>query len=153
MNVHAAEGILGGGEKVEKTDSVTIEWLYSPPDFFFKEVRIEGNDYRLVCDRGKCVASMEARFYDRNLSVRDELHQQLEGRFLGAQLINRILYTLSQSNITRISFDGRRHFTLAAEPGGYLLLGVNVGFKHMDAAGNVLFDSEEQKRTKISRSF
>lgn len=134
------------GDGLETPESITIEWSYKPPNYFEESVTLVGDSYRLIIDDGKAIATVDARFYDSHPSVQDELTLQLEDRFLGAQLINRVSYELSRPVVIRHYLYGRRNISLSAEA-EVLSVTADVRFDvvHKDAAGTILSDSRQDR--------
>jgi hypothetical protein len=94
---------------------VVFEWTFFPPDFFEEPIEIVRDDYTLTIANGKAEARMDSTTYEANPSIRQTLHEGLNDRFLGFQLVNHRAYKLSRSAMTRMHPDGRRDLCLAAE--------------------------------------
>jgi hypothetical protein len=80
--------------------------------------------------------------------MRQDLHDALNGRFLGVQLLTHKAYDLSRPTMTRVHPDGRRDIYVEAEPGRIVLSGVAPDIRVIDKDGNIALDS---KRDRIEK--
>jgi hypothetical protein len=131
----------------------TVEWLYTPPDFFEEVFEHNGINYALQIQNGRAVATLSdvAIAEVKNLSrvIRDELEQI----FLAAQLVTRRPYELSRNSARRTSSDGGVELSFSADAVMQLFTG-QVDLKLCDAAGNVITDTrkariEEQRKRAV----
>ena len=90
-------------------EKVTLEWRFTPENFF--EVLFEHKVERCTFDikDGKVIADVSAIEEKEYTSIHDELN----GFFLGAQLIGHQRYTLSNFDIIRACPDGSRSIALS----------------------------------------
>ena len=72
-----------------------IEWTFSPPDYFEQSISIERDDYEMWIERGKVEARVKEEHYDDEHQMRDQLHEFLNDRLLGVQLLIHQPYELS----------------------------------------------------------
>jgi hypothetical protein len=83
--------------------------------------------------------------------MRQTLHEALNDRFLGVQLLSHRAYELSRSTMTRVHSDGRKDVFLEAEPARIVVTGHPVDFQIRDKDGNIVADSKldrvEKKRS------
>jgi hypothetical protein len=93
-----------------------LEWKFLPPDYFESPIEIRQDDYTMIIADGKIEAKIDSAVYESNPSMRYELHDELNSRFLGAQLLNDKEYELSRSAKTRLHPDGRKDIFLEVEP-------------------------------------
>ena len=77
-----------------------------------------------------------------------DLHDAVNGRFLGVQLLTHKAYNLSRSTMTRLHPDGRRDISVEAEPGHVVVSGFAPDIRVIDKDGNVVHDS---KRDRIEK--
>ena len=68
-------------------DLVLLEWSFTPKDFFEDEIQIVRDDYGMIIKDGKVEARISPQIYDKEHKMRDSLHQSLNARFLGVQLL------------------------------------------------------------------
>ncbi len=127
---------------------VVLEWNFSPPDYFEEALEISRQDYTMTIADGKVQAKIDSAIYEANLSMRQALHDALNDRFLGVQLLTHRAYELSSSTMTRVHPDGHRDIFMEAEPGRIVISGNAVDFQVIDKDGNVISDS---KRDRIEK--
>jgi hypothetical protein len=80
--------------------------------------------------------------------MRQALHDAVNGRFLGVQLLTHKAYNLSRSTMTRLHPDGRRDISVEAEPSHVVVSGFAPDIRVIDKDGNVVHDS---KRDRIEK--
>jgi hypothetical protein len=95
---------------------VVLEWKFSPPDYFESPIEISWADYTMKIANGKAEAKINSATYEANSAMRDTLHNELNDRFLAAQLLNQKKYDLSRPAVTRIHPNGRRDLFMEVEP-------------------------------------
>lgn len=127
---------------------VIVDWHFSPPDFFEERITISRNDYTMVIENGKAEARTTATTYDANASMRNELHEALNDRFLGVQLLSHTPYELSKPTVTKLHPDGHKDFFLEVEGAQLKLTGGIVDFQVTDQHGNVVSDSRRERIEK-----
>lgn len=127
---------------------VILDWHFSPPDFFEETITISRNDYTMVIENGKVEARTTAAAYDANVSMRNELHEALNDRFLGVQLLSHMPYELSKPRGTKLHPDGRKDFFIELEGAQLKLTGGTVDFQVTDKHGNVVSDSRKDRIEK-----
>jgi hypothetical protein len=131
--------------------TVILEWTFAPRNYFEEPVEVRRSDYVMSIAEGKAEARTDAEIFDRDPSIRQVLHDGLNNRFLGAQLLTHQPYTLSKSSMVRVDPDGKRNIFLEVESVACV---VSVGTPDLivtDKAGNVVMDTRrdriEKKRT------
>ena len=127
---------------------VVFEWNFSPPDYFEVPIEIVRDDYTLTIANGKAEARLDSAAYEADPLIRQTLHEGLNDRFLGVQLLTHRAYELSRSTMTRVHPDGRKDFFLEAEPARIVITGHPVDFQVRDKDGNIIADS---KRDRIEK--
>ncbi|SBT08345.1 putative ferric uptake regulation protein [Candidatus Propionivibrio aalborgensis] len=128
--------------------TVLLEWNFTPPDYFEEAIAILRHDYAMNIADGKVEAKIESSIFTSNSSIRQALHDSLNDRFLGVQLLTHRPYELSKSTITRVHPDGRREMSIELESACFVISGGSVDFQVTDKDGNVIADS---KRDRIER--
>ena len=129
-------------------DVVVLEWTFSPSDYFEEAIVIERDTYTMTIDNGTVEARIDPAAYDQEHKMRDELHDALNDRFLGVQLLTHRAYELSKASMYRLHPDGRRDVTLFAEPG---VVTASVGTPDIvvkDKDGNIVSDSRTDRIEK-----
>ena len=84
---------------------VLLEWNFTPPNYFEEAIEMLRHDYAMNIAEGKVVAKIESSVFDSNPSIRQVLHDSLNDRFLGVQLLTYQPYELSKSTIVRVHPD------------------------------------------------
>lgn len=125
-----------------------VDWHFSPPDFFEETITISRNDYTMVIENGKVEARTTAAAYDANASMRNELHEALDDRFLGVQLLSHMPYKLSKPRVTKLHPDGHKDFFMELEGTQLKLTGGTVDFQVTDRHGSVVSDSRRERIEK-----
>lgn len=129
-------------------DSVVLEWTFSPSDYFEEIIRVERENYTMVISEGKVEARINPMIYDTEHNMRDELHQILNDRFLGVQLLTHKPYQLSKSSMHRLHPDGRREITVFVESAVSVSMAGSVDLVVKDKDGNVINDSRRDRIEK-----
>src|SRR5262245_18698593 len=124
---------------------VVFEWSFSPPDYFEVPIEIVRDDYRLTIVAGKAEARLDSAVYEANPSIRQALHEGLNDRFLGVQLLTHRAYELSRSTMTRGHPDGRKDVFLEVEPARVVLTGHPIDVQIRDKDGNIIADSKRDR--------
>jgi hypothetical protein len=122
-------------------ERVTLEWTFTPEDFF--EVPYEHKGERCIFDikNGKVIADVSALAATEYTNVHDELN----GLFLGAQLIEHGSYTLSDFVTVHTRSDGTRNIAVTARLGLVVAVSGKTDFTITDAQGNVKHDSRAER--------
>jgi hypothetical protein len=124
---------------------VVLEWNFLPPDYFEEPIEISRHDYTMIIADGNVKAKIDSPVYEADPSMRQRLHDALNDRFLGGQLLSHRAYQLSKPTMTRLHPDGRKDFFIEPEPGRYKISGSPVDFRVTDRHGNVISDSREDR--------
>ena len=127
-------------------DVVFLEWNFTPKDYFEDEMRIVREDYEMIIMEGKVEVRINPKFHNDVHKMRDDLHQRLNARFLGVQLLTHKPYDLSKSTICRLDPDGRKHFKIFIED--CIKLEDNLDLVHKDKNGIVIYDSRRDRIEK-----
>jgi hypothetical protein len=120
---------------------VVLEWNFSPSDYFEEPIEISRDDYTMIIADGNVQAKIDSLVYEADPSMRQRLHDALNDRFLGVQLLSHRAYQISKPKMTRVHPDGRRDFFLEPETGRFDYFGNAVDFRVTDRHGNVISDS------------
>ena len=68
---------------------VILEWTFSPPGYFEEPVHMTREAYGMTIADGKVEARVDSSVFDTDSSIRQSLHEALNDRFLGVQLLLR----------------------------------------------------------------
>lgn len=129
--------------------TVSLRWTFTPPEYFEQTFEVEHSDYRMTIGSGTVEASIDAKTYQATADIRKTVHEELNARFLSAQVRNHRLYQLSSALVVREG--GRREFTLDAASGKYLMVAMQGRLDVLaidDATGKVIVDT---KRDRIEK--
>jgi len=129
-------------------DIVVLEWTFSPPDYFEELIRIEHEGYTIVIENGKVEAHINPAVYDEEHKMRDALHDAVNDRFLGVQLLTHKPYNLSKASMYRLHPDGHRDITIFGESIASATAFGTIDLVVKDRDGNILSDSRRDRIEK-----
>ena len=129
-------------------DTVYLEWTYKPEDYFESDITIHADGYILEITQGKAVAKMAPEYYFSRENARDQLHQSLESRFLGIQVLTHKPYELSKASMHRIRPNGQRDVTVFPEGCVSTCSVGTIDLIVRDKEGNVVSDSKAERIEK-----
>lgn len=124
----------------------TLEWTFTPVDYFDREFRIDGPDYCAWFALGKVTATVDQEVYEHfNPDVRVELEKAIRSRFDGAQLVSRRPYKLDGPARFLLHPDGRRDVFIEVGAGVVTLTGGSVDVRITDPTGAVVHDTKAER--------
>lgn len=129
-------------------DIIVLEWKFSPPDYFEEVIHIDRQNYSIIIENGRIEARIDPTAYDHEHKMRDQLHEALNDRFLGAQLLTHKQYELSKASLYRLHPDGRKDVTMFAKSAVLTLTTGTVDFKVKDKDGNIVSDTRRDRIEK-----
>jgi hypothetical protein len=138
-------------DTIDPITIVTLEWSYTPTDFFEVEKTIEGNGYVLVIGDGKAKANIQPDVYDQNPAIIDRIEQELLTRFRAEQLIENRSFQLSgKSNVTLQTKGGGKiiRMKMAARA---ITLTRDIDIIVQDADGNIITDTKQERINQKQR--
>ncbi len=97
-------------------DTVVLEWVFSPADYFDQELEIPQNGYVLRIANGKVAVEVASSAYDKDPNYRKVLHKKVNRIFLVAQVLSHRSYTLSEPSMGRHDSEGRPGLFITPEP-------------------------------------
>jgi hypothetical protein len=127
---------------------MVLEWKFSPPDYFEEPIEFSRQDYTMTIADGKAEAKIDSVLFEGDPSMRQRVHDDLNGRFLAVQVLTHRDYKLSKSTKTRVHPDGRRDTFVEPEPASVVYFGGRIDIRVTDKDGKVISDS---KRDRIER--
>ena len=127
---------------------VILEWTFSPPDYFEEAVHVESEGYTITIDNGNVEARIDSAIYDPEHKLRDVLHDAVNDRFLGVQLLTHKPYNLSKASMYRLDAEGRKHITVFPESIVSIMTFGTVDLVVKDRDGNILSDSRRDRIEK-----
>ena len=134
--------------QIEPSDIIVLEWSFSPPDYFEDSIHIERDDYKMIIESGRVEAKIRPNVFENNATMKDDLTDSLNDRFLGVQPLTHEAYQLSKASMYRLHPDGRRDITVFAEPGIITVTGSTAEIIRTDKDGNVTVDSRRNRIKK-----
>ncbi len=120
---------------------LTLEWSYTPADFFEAPVDYTAPNYAVHIENGRAIATFGS---DQPDSVFPIAHNELEARFLGAQTVRNRPFQLSNYSSTRKRPDGTSHISVSMSETVHATIGA-VDIVIRDAAGNVTSDTKADR--------
>ncbi|HDH04928.1 MAG TPA: hypothetical protein ENH01_04345 [Nitrospirae bacterium] len=129
-------------------DIVILEWKFSPIDYFEENICIKRDAYIITITSGTIEAQIRPEIYDNDKSILDRLHNALNDRFIGVQMLSHKPYELSKASMYRLHPDGRKDITIFAEPCVIKMTIGEVDFIVKDKDKNVISDSKKKRIQK-----
>lgn len=133
---------------INMEDIVILEWAFSPPNYFEEPIHIIRDQYHMIIDNGKVEARIKPEVYNNDPELRDKLHNSLNDRFLGTQLVSHADYKLSDSTMHLLHPDGRKDTTIFATGGFCISGGGQFDTIVKDEKGNIIKDSKRERIDK-----
>ena len=130
------------------TKTVILEWDFSPPNYFEEHIEISRENYVMSIDTGKVTATIDYAIFNENPSLREELQESLNNRFLGVQVISHAPYELSNSKMIHIDADGHKHIFLELSTAVLKMTAGNIDLQLKDKDGNIISDSKQDRVEK-----
>lgn len=126
-----------------------LDWAFTPTDMFEEQVTFDVGECSFVLNTGSAQARLSAEGVaeDQIGTLRGELHEALDARFLAAQVLGHRQYLLSKPSMVREHDDGRRDGYMFPEPASLKFTCAKVDFITTDADGNV----QDSKRNRIAQ--
>lgn len=118
------------------------------PNYFEETIEISRQDYTMAIEAGKVTAEIDFATFNENPSIRNKLHEVLNNRFLGVQLLSHRPYELSNSKRTFIHPDGHKEFFIELSSALLVMTAGSVDFRQTDKNGNVISDSKQDRIEK-----
>lgn len=134
--------------QIESSDIIVLEWSFSPLDYFEASIHLERNDYEMIIENGKVEAKISPDVFENNPTMRDDLTNALNDRFLGVQLLTHKPYQLSKASMCRLHPDGRRDITVFVESISAIAVMGTADIMITDKNGNVIVDSKKERIDK-----
>ena len=132
----------------EMEEAVFLEWSYSPSDYFEEKVVLERDTYTMTIEKGMVVARIDPGAYDSQHKMRGQLHELLNDRFRGVQMLTHKPYELSDASMYRLHSDGRKDITVFPDS---LVIKTSVGTPDIivkDKDGNEVSNSRRERIEK-----
>jgi hypothetical protein len=125
-----------------------LEWTYSPPDYFEETIQINRDEYEMTIENGKVIAKVGEVIYESNTELRNQLHEALNDRFLGVQVLTHKPYELSKASVIKIHPDGHRDLFVFVEPGVIKMTAEPADLIVRDKDGSIVGDTRRDRIEK-----
>jgi len=96
--------------------TVILEWAFSPPDYFAAPIRLKRDTYVIALADGKVEVRIDAAIYDLEPTLREQLHETVNGWFADAQRASGRPYRLTGPSELRVYYDATRGVADAPTP-------------------------------------
>lgn len=127
------------------TKTVILEWDFSPSNYFEEPIEISRQNYMMTIDAGKATATIDYVVFNENPTLREEIQESLNNRFLGVQLFSHLPYELSKSKMIHVDADGGKHIFLEINSVVMLMTAGNLDLQVKDKHGNIISDSKRDR--------
>jgi hypothetical protein len=124
-------------------DKLTLECSYTPADLFEEPFEYSENTYRVEIGDGRVVATLCGETEEGFENICREIHEEINARFLGAQLDSNRPYELSGYTTTRRSPDG--HVEIGLSVAATLRASVSFDAVLIDGGGHVKTDTRRER--------
>jgi hypothetical protein len=111
-------------------------------------ITVECKGYTFVIDNGKVEAHINPAAYDKEHKMRNKLHDELNDRFMGVQLLAYEPYNLSKASMYRLHANGRRDITIFPESNVMKKSDGTIDTVFKDKDGNIVSDSRRDRIEK-----
>lgn len=134
---------------IQHGDIIVLEWTFTPSVYFEESINLESPDYTMIIDNGKVEAKISAEVFEMNPTMKDILHDKLNDRFLGTQLVTHKPYELSKASMYRLHPDGRKDkdITILLEP-SIIRVSSTAEVITTDKDRNIIIDSKRDRIRK-----
>lgn len=122
-----------------------FEWTFSPPGYFEDRAEFDAVRGRIFIEDGRVEVRVSADpSYDLR-AIRNEMQQEVNARFLAAQVLSHQPYSLIGPTVRQVRQDGVTHYILSVDSGTIKLTCESADLKVTDAAGNVIRDTRQER--------
>lgn len=133
----------------DEIKQVTLEWSYTPTDFFEVEDTVESDGYVLVIGDGKAHATIQPDAYNRDPEIIDQVHQNLVSRFRAIQLVDLRPFELSSSPRVRLQTQsGAQIINARAIASSGLVMTGRLDVILRDVDGKIIADTKQERITR-----
>ena len=129
-------------------DIVVLEWTFSPPEYFEEVITVECESYTFIIDNGKVEARIDPAAYDKEHKMRNKLHDELNDRFMGVQLLAYEPYSLSKASMYLLHANGQRDITIFPDSIVMKISVDTIDTVYKDKDGNIVSDSRRDRIEK-----
>ncbi|MCK9398308.1 MAG: hypothetical protein M0Q44_22320 [Methylobacter sp.] len=122
------------------TEEFLIEWTFSPINYFEEPVEFRCRNETIRIDKGRAESRIPPDRYAPDHSICDQLHKELNLKFLAGQIFNHQPYTLNKPSILQ-----GNNITVAIEGLSCRTTVGNIDLIQYDKSGNVVGDSKKER--------
>ncbi len=122
-----------------------LEWAFTPAEYFEEPVDFDCGPCSIHIADGKAEARVPPAQYPADHSARNQLHAELDARFMVAQVLSHKPYTLSKPSLSRLHPDGRKDPCIFPEAATLVISGSTIDFVHRGADGNLIHDTKRER--------
>lgn len=122
-----------------------LTWTYTPQDYFEEAIEVSHRDYTITIADGQVRARVDSAIFEADQDIRQQLHDNLNDRLLGVQLVTHRSYQLSGSAMTRVHSDGRRDIFIEPECARIEVSSETLDILVTDKNGNVIADTKRDR--------
>lgn len=90
-----------------KMETVSLEWTYSPKNYFEEPIKTENNQYILEINNGDVRVTMDWVDYNQDSNIRKRLEDEVLAYFRGGQVASYRIFNLSDSSVIQNHSDGK----------------------------------------------
>ena len=84
-----------------KLETVSLEWTYSPKDYFEEPIKIENDQYVLEINSGDVRITMDSVVFNQDSNIHKRLERKVLAHFLGCQVTSCKIFNFSGSRVIR----------------------------------------------------
>ena len=122
-----------------------IEWTYRPTDYFEEPYTTSFEDVEIEISDGHIIAVLDTDKYDRDSSIRERLHNHVEGLFAGVRLQSHKDFDIYTGATHQERPDGKTDAILLMNVAGILSSCGHLDTKALDSRGNVIKDTRQER--------
>lgn len=127
---------------------IIFEWTYTPADYFEAPIHIKQDTYEMTIKDGKVEARLKQTNREEESQMRQKLHESLNNRFLGVQLLTHKPFELSTPVKYHLRLDGKRDVFIQLKPATLTFTAIPVDIIVRDQIGNITKDTRQERIDK-----
>lgn len=128
--------------------SIELEWNYTPLNYLEEPINLVFDGVSLDIKNGKGRAVITPEQFEKNSTIKEDLHNFIESRFQAVQIFNHKDFELSSPSRTDLREDGKKHHYLQVNSVTFGMTCSSVDFVVKDKNGNIKSDT---KRDRLER--
>ncbi len=128
------------------TEEFIIKWTFSPIDYFEEPVEFHCKNEKICVENGRAESRIPPDRYIPDHSLRNQLHEELNFKFLAAQVLNHKPYTLNNPSLSH-----GNDITLTLEGLTSKVTLGNIDLIQYDKCGNIISDTRNERIKKRNK--